>query len=76
MQDGAPIFVKVEDYKDVLDVVSLLKEKINEANKILDEISEIKSKEDAELENWKNNIEEVKAKVSAMDKTLLDVNSL
>lgn len=74
MQDGAPIFVKIDDYKDVLDVLSLLKEKINEANSILDEITELKSNEDAEIDNWKSTINEVNSKVNSIDKTLLNVN--
>ena len=76
MKDGAPVFVKIDDYKDVLDVVKLLKEKINEANSILDKINEVKSKEDAEIENWKHSIEEIKSKVSTIDKTLLNVSSI
>lgn len=76
MQEGAPIFVKIENYKDVLDIISLLKEKIKEANVMLDKISEIKSKEDAEIEKWRSNLEDIKSKVSTMDKTLLDVNSI
>lgn len=74
MKDGAPVFVKIDDYKDVLDIMSLLKEKINEANSILDKISEVKSKEDAEIENWRSNIEDLQLKISIMDKTILDVN--
>ena len=74
MQDGAPIFVKIDDYKDVLDVLSLLKEKINEANSILDEITELKSNEDAEIDNWKSTINEVNSKINSIDKTLLNVN--
>ncbi|MFT4304840.1 MAG: hypothetical protein ACMXX8_02005 [Candidatus Woesearchaeota archaeon] len=74
MKDGAPVFVKIDDYKDVLDIMSLLKEKINEANSILDKISEVKSKEDAEIENWRSNIEDLQLKISTMDKTILDVN--
>lgn len=76
MKDGAPVFVKIEDYKDVLDVVSLLKEKINEASSILDKINDVKAKEDAEIENWKNSVEEIKSKVSTIDKTLLNVSSI
>ena len=76
MKDGAPVFVKIEDYKDVLDVVSLLKEKISEASSILDKINDVKAKEDAEIENWKNSVEEIKSKVSTIDKTLLNVSSI
>jgi hypothetical protein len=76
MQEGAPIYVKVEEYKEVLDIIGLVKEKIGEADLVLNQISEIKSKEDIEIENWKSSLEDVKIKVSNIDKNLLDVKSI
>jgi hypothetical protein len=76
MQEGAPVYVKVDDYKDVLDVVSLIKEKIREAETILNNLNEAKAREDAEIENWKSSISEVKSKVVLIDKALLDVKSV
>jgi hypothetical protein len=76
MKEGAPIYVKVEDYKGVLDIIALVKEKIRDADSILHQISDVKSKEDIEIENWKVSLEEVKVKVSEIDKTLLDVKSI
>jgi hypothetical protein len=76
MQEGAPIYVKVEEYKEVLDIIGLVKEKIGEADLVLNQISEIKSKEDIEIANWKSSLEDVKIKVSNIDKNLLDVKSI
>ncbi|MFP4112406.1 MAG: hypothetical protein ACLFPQ_01705 [Candidatus Woesearchaeota archaeon] len=67
-----PVFVKIEDYKDVIDIMELIKSKVNEANKILDNIRQLKSQEDAELEQWSANIEEVERKVAYVDKTLFE----
>jgi hypothetical protein len=74
MEDGAPIYVKIEDYKDVLDVISLVKEKLDEANSILDKITDLKVKEDSEIENWRSEINEVQTKISMIDKTLVNIN--
>ncbi len=65
-----PIYVKIEDYKDVLDTVNILKSKISDAKRILEEIQGLKNQEDTELEYWSNNIEEVERKVDLVDKTL------
>lgn len=67
-----PVFVKIEDYKDVIDIMELIKNKVNEANKILENIRKLKAQEDAELELWDSNIEEVEKKVAFIDKTLFE----
>lgn len=72
LSKGAPIFVKVDEYKDILDVITLIKGKIEEAKNILGEINEIKNTEDRELETWSNELEEVERKVNFIDRTLLD----
>jgi hypothetical protein len=76
MQDGAPIYVKVEDYKGVLDIIALIKDKIREADTILHHISDVKVKEDSEIESWKLSLDEIKQRVSDIDTTLLDVKSV
>lgn len=76
MKEGAPVFVKVDDYKDILDVMDLVKEKIKDANSILDKISAVKAKEDAEIENWRKGIDDAESKLAKIDKTLLEVNSV
>lgn len=75
MQKGAPVFVKVDDYRDILDMIELLKQKINDANKILNSIKQVKAKEDQEIENWQMSLDEVETKVAAIDKTLLEVRT-
>jgi hypothetical protein len=69
---GAPIFVKIDEYKEILDVITLIKGKISEAKGILGEINEVKNTEDKELESWVNELEEVERKISYIDRTLLD----
>jgi hypothetical protein len=76
MQKGAPIFVKVDDYRDVLDMLDLLKQKINDANGIIKNIRQIKEKEDHEIETWEASLEEVEARVAAIDKTLYEIRNV
>ena len=73
MQKGAPVYVKIDEYRDVLDIMSLLKEKVNEANEMLDKVNNLKAKEDSELDNWQASLDEIENKISAIDKTLVDV---
>ena len=71
-----PIFVKIEEYKDVLDVIELIKNKIIQANNILGRINELKNEEDAELETWKSNLEEIEKKINNIDDSLLEPESI
>lgn len=64
----APVFVKVEEYKDVADIVSLMRAKISQARIILDKISELKAKEDAELASWSKELGEIESRIHEIDR--------
>ena len=67
-----PVFVRIEEYKDVLDVLELIKNKIVQANGVLGKINELKNEEDAELEMWKTNLEEIERKIDEIDSSLIE----
>ena len=72
MNERAPVFVKVDDYKDIADIVSLMREKITQAKFLLGKIKEIKSQEDAEIATWTRELDEVDARVINIDRTLAE----
>lgn len=72
MVEEMPVFVKIDEYKDVLDVMNMIKNKIEEAEDTLNKINELKNEEDAELELWRTGLEEVKRKVEFVDKALFE----
>jgi len=67
-----PVFVKITDYKDVIDVIDLIRAKIKQVNGTLGKINELKNQEDAELEQWKNEINDIETKMNFIDKALFD----
>lgn len=69
---GSPIFVRIDEYKDILDVIALIKGKITEAKTILGKLNEIKNTEDKEIEAWAGEIEEVERKLHYIDRSLLE----
>lgn len=71
-----PVFVKIEDYKDVLDVINIIKNKAVDARKTLEKINELKNEEDAELDLWRNSLSEIERKVDFIDKTLFEPENL
>lgn len=68
----APVFVKVDSYKDVLDVIELIKEKLEQAKKTLEDINEVKKEEDSELDLWKSTLDELEEKVHNINNFLFE----
>ncbi len=75
-KEGAPVFVRIEEYKDVLYIMKMIKNKIDEAKETLGKINELKNEEDAELELWHTGLEEVERKVAFVDKVLFEPSAL
>ena len=71
----APVFVKIEDYKDIVDVLDLIKDRLAEAKRTLADINELKNDEDAELELWGSTLNEIEKKVGDIDRTLFEPES-
>ena len=75
MRGEAPVFIKIEDYKDVLDVLDLIKDRLGEAKRTLADINELKNDEDAELELWNSTLDEIEKKIEDIDRTLFEPES-
>jgi len=71
----APVFVKIEDYKDILDILELLKDRLAEAKRTLADINELKNDEDAELDLWGSTLSEIDKKLESIDRTLFEPES-
>ena len=71
MKEGMPVFIKIEEYKEMLEVMKVIKNKLEEAKRILYKINELKKKEDAELDEWNSNINEIEKKIEEIDNSVL-----
>lgn len=76
MTNGAPVFVRIDEYKGVLEIMGLIKDKLNEARDTLGKINELKNEEDSELEIWNTTLEEIEKKVEQIDKELFEPEAL
>ncbi len=68
----APVFVKIEEYRQVLDTIELIKKNLAEAKRIFAELNTIKDRENAELQSWGANLEEIEAKLGEIDRMMVD----
>jgi len=71
--ETAPVFVKIDEYKNVLDIIQVLKGKVKDAKDILGKIHQLKSEEDSELEEWTAELDEIEKRIESIDKGLLRV---
>ena len=69
---GAPVFVKVDEYKEILDVLDMIKAKISEVRDTLAGINEIRNEEDAEVSMWNSTIDEIEKKISDIDRMMVE----
>ncbi len=68
----AQVFVKIDNYKDALHTVGIIKEKLNEARDTLSKIKELKQQEDSELEGWDAKLSEIESKIGGIDHILFE----
>ena len=72
MEQKAPVFVKIDDYKDISEIMTLIKEKLDQARFLLNKINEIKKQEDAEISNWTKELDEVTQRIYEIDHALVE----
>ncbi|MEM0231103.1 MAG: hypothetical protein QXW00_03060 [Candidatus Woesearchaeota archaeon] len=67
-----PVFIKIEEYKDLLDAFELIKRKLKDAKAILAELEDIKAREASELENWQAILSDIENRINELDDILLE----
>jgi len=72
MEGKAPVYVKLDEYKDIMDIMTLMREKLRQAKFLLDKIAELKAQEDSELSTWAKELEDVENRVATIDRTLFE----
>ena len=65
-----PIFIPLEQYKDIMDEIGLANNILKENEDILVRVGEFKEDEDKEFNKWENQIKDIQKKLIYADKTL------
>lgn len=69
---GMPVFVKVDEYREILDVLDMIKGRIKEIRETLGSISSLRNEEDSELAMWNSTINDIEKKVESIDKIMFE----
>lgn len=72
MDKSLPVFVKIADYKEVLNVVDVMKQKLKETTQTLNKIKELKAEEDKEIQDWEKNIVEISRRLAFIDSAFFE----
>ena len=65
-----PVFIKIDEYEDVVNTVATIKNRIEAAKTTLAKINQLKQEEDAQLQSWKTALTEIETRLSNVDHLL------
>lgn len=66
----APVFVKIDKYREVEDTLQQIKAKIEEAKDIIDKINGMKTEEEQELHTWREDIKQMEEKIATVEHSM------
>ena len=72
MTDKSPVFIKIEEYRSVLDVLDELKKQVVDVRETMQEIDDIRAEEESNLQQWREKLNEVEKKILFVDQALFE----
>ena len=65
-----PVFIKIDEYEEVLELVKMIHRKLEDAKTTPLKINDLKNEEDHQLEMWQNALAEVEKKIDFINQSL------
>lgn len=72
MKEKSSVFIRIHEYRQVLDIVDNLKKQLVEVRDTLKEINDLRTQEEEDLQKWQSKIDEIEQHVLAVDQTLFE----
>jgi len=70
--DKMPVFIKIDKYEDVLDLMNIVRDKVEKAKEVLVKIDDLKRKEDEKINQWRSNILDIENKLNNLNNSLFE----
>lgn len=70
--EGKPLFIRVGDYREVLQGSANIKTHLKEADSIIQRANELKEEQEKEFDKWKGIVEDINRKMVYVDKVLFE----
>lgn len=64
MMENVPIYVKVDKYKELMRILQTIEKKLENADKMIEKINSLKAEEDAQIQQWNENLEDVRDRLT------------
>ena len=69
------VFVKMEHYKEAIDTIEKIREKMKDTERLVGDLQKMKNQEDDYLAKWHSDLESIKSKLNKMDEILYDIEN-
>jgi DNA repair exonuclease SbcCD ATPase subunit len=70
--ENAPVYVKVDKYKELVEILKTINGKLVSVDKTISRINELKAQEDAQLQAWNDNLTDVKARLEKINQSFYE----
>ena len=64
------IYIKIDKYREINRLVADIRAKVSDAKALTKKIEEMKEKEDRELEQWRNDLDDAEKKLAFVEQQL------
>lgn len=70
--ENVPIYVKVDQYKELLEVLKGINNKLQSVERTIGKINELKAQEDSQISAWNENITDIKARLEKINQSFYE----
>jgi chromosome segregation ATPase len=70
--DNAPVYVKVDKYKELVDVLKSINSRLSNVDRTIAKINELKAQEDAQIQSWNDNLADIKARLERINNSFYE----
>ncbi len=67
-----PVFVKIEEYKELLSIMNVIDKKLEDVRETLAKVKKLKHEEDEQIISWTANLNDVSKKIDYINELLAE----
>lgn len=72
MTERSSVFIKIDNYRDVLDLADELKQQLSSVRNLYEQLEDMRDNEHKELQSWKQNLDAIEERLGEVDQTLFE----
>ncbi len=72
MAQKSSVFIKIDNYREVLDLADELKQQLLAVKESYKELEDIRTEEQKELDMWKKHLQDIERQLHEVDQTLFE----